>query len=133
MFKLAWRKIAMKFLNLPNLPILNENTPLYRNYKRSILRKHLRQHTTNSQKKYLKQPFTSQITIINGLSSPSASKWPHRYHKAMVQIFIPMAKNMLIYIDDLLVFSQDEVSYINHLRQFYDLLLQHEVMLSKRK
>lgn len=35
----------------------------------------------------------------------------------------PMAKHMLIYIDNLLVFSEDEASHINHLQQFHDLLL----------
>lgn len=55
------------------------------------------------------------------------------FQKAMVQIFAPMANNMLIYIDNLLVFSEDEISHMNNLRQFHNLLLQYRIMLSKKK
>lgn len=51
---------------------------------------------------------------------------PSMFQKAMVQIFASMTKNMLIYIDDFPVFSEDETSYMNYLRQFHNLLLQHD-------
>lgn len=40
---------------------------------------------------------------------------PSMFQKTMAQIFAHMAKNMLIYIDDLLVFSKDEASHMDHL------------------
>lgn len=44
-----------------------------------------------------------------------------------------MANDMLIYIYDLFVFSKGEASHIDHLRQFYDLLLQHKILLLRKK
>lgn len=58
---------------------------------------------------------------------------PSLFQKAMIKIFRPLIKNALVYIDDILLFSQDESSHLRLLDQFYDLCQEYGIMLSEKK
>ncbi|XP_028798734.1 uncharacterized protein LOC114754141 [Neltuma alba] len=58
---------------------------------------------------------------------------PSLFQKAMTRIFEPMLDNLLIYIDDLLLFSKDEDSHKLLLTQFGEIIEKYGIMLSAKK
>ncbi|KAL4303399.1 hypothetical protein GQ457_10G020850 [Hibiscus cannabinus] len=58
---------------------------------------------------------------------------PSLFQKAMIRIFQPIMDQTLIYIDDILLFSQDEEAHLKLLQRFSQLLVQYGIMLSERK
>ncbi|KAL4319493.1 hypothetical protein GQ457_18G015440 [Hibiscus cannabinus] len=58
---------------------------------------------------------------------------PSLFQKAMIRIFQPIMDQALIYIDDILLFSQDEEAHLKLLQRFSQLLVQYGIMLSERK
>lgn len=55
------------------------------------------------------------------------------FQKTVTRIFSLMVPHMLIYIDDLLIFSENPDDHLKHLHQFHQLLQQYGIMLSQRK
>ena len=51
----------------------------------------------------------------------------------MIKIFEPMLQFTLIYIDDMLLFSQDEESHATLLKQLADIVRHHGIMFAKSK
>ncbi|GJZ43208.1 putative reverse transcriptase domain, viral movement protein [Tanacetum coccineum] len=51
----------------------------------------------------------------------------------MITIFEPILTNTLVYIDDILLFSPDELSHAELLLKFYSLLTKNGIMLSEKK
>ena len=51
----------------------------------------------------------------------------------MIKIFEPMLQFTLIYIDDVLLFSQDEESHVTLLKQLADIVRHHGIMLAESK
>ena len=51
----------------------------------------------------------------------------------MTRIFSPILSSILIYIDDLLLFSPDIESHVKLLTSFHDLVTQYGIMLSANK
>ena len=58
---------------------------------------------------------------------------PLLFQKAMIKVFEPMLQFTLIYIDDVLLFSQDEESHATLLKQLADIVRHHGIMLAKSK
>lgn len=58
---------------------------------------------------------------------------PSCFQKAIIQIFQPLLTNTLVYIDDILLFSQDEVFHAQLLNHFLQIVTQNGVMLSEKK
>jgi hypothetical protein len=55
------------------------------------------------------------------------------FQKAIIKVFEPMLQFTLIYIDDVLLFSQDEESHATLLKQLADIVRHHGIMLAKSK
>lgn len=55
------------------------------------------------------------------------------FQKAMTRIFEPLFPNVLIYIDDIILFSKDVSSHLQLLRQFFPIVNQHGIMLSEKR
>ncbi|KAG8485185.1 hypothetical protein CXB51_021833 [Gossypium anomalum] len=53
--------------------------------------------------------------------------------KVMIKVFHPLMKNALVYIDDILLYSQDEESHVELLENFRSLIHKYGIMLSERK
>ena len=51
----------------------------------------------------------------------------------MVTLFQPLLTNLLIYVDDILLFSKDADSHEKLLTEFYNLVKSQEIMLSEKK
>jgi len=51
----------------------------------------------------------------------------------MTKIFEPILDRAIIYIDDILLFSQDMDSHQRLLKQFFQIANQHGIMLSEKK
>ncbi|KAL0291953.1 UNVERIFIED_CONTAM: polyprotein [Sesamum calycinum] len=58
---------------------------------------------------------------------------PSLFQKAMIKIFEPILHTTLIYIDDILLYTQDQPTHAKLLQQFYDIVQAHGVMLSDKK
>ncbi|KAL0307709.1 UNVERIFIED_CONTAM: polyprotein [Sesamum calycinum] len=58
---------------------------------------------------------------------------PSLFQKAMIKIFEPILHATLIYIDDILLYTQDQPTHAKLLQQFYDIVQAHGVMLSDKK
>ncbi|KAG8493198.1 hypothetical protein CXB51_010612 [Gossypium anomalum] len=58
---------------------------------------------------------------------------PSLFQKAITRIFHPIMENALVYIDDILLYSQDEESHVQLLQQFHSLILKYGIMLSEKK
>ncbi|KAG8502654.1 hypothetical protein CXB51_001139 [Gossypium anomalum] len=58
---------------------------------------------------------------------------PSLFQKAMTRIFHPIMEKALVYIDDILLYSQDEESHVRLLQQFHSLILKYGIMLSEKK
>ncbi|KAK9032918.1 hypothetical protein V6N11_017960 [Hibiscus sabdariffa] len=58
---------------------------------------------------------------------------PSLFQKAMIKIFQPIMDHVLIYIDDILLYSPDEEAHLKLLKHFSQLIAQYGVMLSERK
>ncbi|KAK9008527.1 hypothetical protein V6N11_075416 [Hibiscus sabdariffa] len=58
---------------------------------------------------------------------------PSLFQKAMVKIFQPLMDQILIYIDDILLYSLDKKAHLKLLKHFSELIAQYGVMLSERK
>ena len=58
---------------------------------------------------------------------------PTLFQKAMTKIFQPILHTALVYIDDILLFSEDESHHFILLEQFYQIVHNHGIMLSKKK
>ncbi|KAM7510453.1 hypothetical protein LguiB_009328 [Lonicera macranthoides] len=58
---------------------------------------------------------------------------PSVFQKTMMTIFEPIAANALIYIDDILLFSQTHEEHLKLLHHFHHIVLTHGIMLSERK
>ena len=58
---------------------------------------------------------------------------PSLFQKAVTRIFHPILYSALIYIDDILLFSPDESSHSQLLKQFLSLVDQYGIMLSDNK
>lgn len=58
---------------------------------------------------------------------------PSLFQKAMTRIFEPILNSILIYIDDVLLFSKDEKTHKQLLGRFLQIAQQHGIMLSERK
>ena len=55
------------------------------------------------------------------------------FQKSMVQIFQPILHSVLIYIDDILLFSGTQDDHCHLLNQFFDIIQSHGIMLSAKK
>ena len=58
---------------------------------------------------------------------------PSEFQKAMTKIFEPLLSSALIYIDDILLFSENIEDHLSLLQQFHKLVLDYGVMLSEKK
>lgn len=58
---------------------------------------------------------------------------PSLFQKAMTKICAPLYPNILIYIDDILLYSIDLESHIQLLHAFYSIAQTHGIILSKKK
>nr|XP_012568598.1 uncharacterized protein LOC101496717 [Cicer arietinum] len=58
---------------------------------------------------------------------------PSLFQKAMTRIFEPIIDSILIYIDDVLLFSKDEKAHKQLLGQFVQIAQNHGIMLSEKK
>lgn len=71
-------------------------------------------------------------TISNGQSCYLASK---QNHKAMTKIFDPLLHivlDLLIYIDDILIFSPNEEEHAHSLYQFNEIIKKYGIMFSEK-
>lgn len=55
------------------------------------------------------------------------------FQKMMTQIFAPLQKNVLIYINNILLFSETEKQHIEIFITFHKIVEEHYIMLSKKK
>jgi hypothetical protein len=55
------------------------------------------------------------------------------FQKAIIKVFKPMLQSTLIYIDDVLLFSQYKESHATLLKQFADIVLYYGIILSESK
>jgi hypothetical protein len=55
------------------------------------------------------------------------------FQKAIIKVFEPMLQFTLIYIDDVLLFSQDEESHVTLLKQLADIVRHHGIMFAESK
>jgi len=55
------------------------------------------------------------------------------FQKAIIKVFEPMLQFTLIYIDDVLLFSQDEESHATLLKQLADIVRHHGIMFAESK
>jgi trans-aconitate methyltransferase len=58
---------------------------------------------------------------------------PLLFQKAMIKVFESMLQFTLIYIDDVLLFLQDEESHVTLLKQLVDIVRHHGIMLTESK
>ncbi|KAH9698127.1 hypothetical protein KPL71_023895 [Citrus sinensis] len=58
---------------------------------------------------------------------------PSLFQKAMKKIFSPILHHVLVYIDDILLFSSDHESHQKLLLDFFHIVQAHGIMLSKKK
>ena len=58
---------------------------------------------------------------------------PSLFQKAMIKVFEPMLPSALVYIDDVLRFSKEKESHATLLKQFAELVHQHDIILSESK
>ena len=58
---------------------------------------------------------------------------PSLFQKAMVKIFSPILHHVLVYIDDILLFSTNHQTHQKLLSDFLDIVQEHGIMLSKKK
>ena len=58
---------------------------------------------------------------------------PSLFQKAMIKIFQPILRTALIYIDEILLLSEDESQHFILLAQFYQIVHNHGIMLSEKK
>jgi len=58
---------------------------------------------------------------------------PSLFQKTMTKIFEPILDRAIIYIDDILLFSQDMDSHQRLLKQFFQITDRHGIMLSEKK
>nr|GEW82964.1 RNA-directed DNA polymerase homolog [Tanacetum cinerariifolium] len=58
---------------------------------------------------------------------------PSAFQKAMLAIFEPILANILVYIDDILLFSPNEQYHAELLSKFYSLVTKYGIMLSEKK
>ncbi|KAL0355776.1 UNVERIFIED_CONTAM: polyprotein [Sesamum radiatum] len=58
---------------------------------------------------------------------------PSLFQKAMIKIFEPILHTTLVYIDDILLYTQDQPAHEKLLQQFYDIVQAHGIMLSDKK
>ncbi|KAH9680173.1 hypothetical protein KPL71_026451 [Citrus sinensis] len=58
---------------------------------------------------------------------------PSLFQKAMTKIFSPILHHVLVYIDDILLFSSDHDSHQNLLLDFFHIVQDHGIMLSEKK
>ncbi|KAK4383784.1 polyprotein [Sesamum angolense] len=58
---------------------------------------------------------------------------PSLFQKAMIKIFEPILHTTLIYIDEILLYTQDQPTHEKLLQQFYDIVQAYGVMLSDKK
>jgi hypothetical protein len=52
---------------------------------------------------------------------------PSTFQRLMNSIFAPLSKFVLVYLDDVLIFSRDPEEHLSHLRQVLNLLRQHKL------
>ena len=62
---------------------------------------------------------------------PGLKNAPSQFQK--VTLFQPLLANVLIYVDDILLFSKDEESHAKLLTEFYNLVKSQGIMLSEKK
>lgn len=55
------------------------------------------------------------------------------FQKAMTRIFSPLEKHALIYVDNILLFSNIDAKHMKFLQQFHQIIQQHDIMLSEKK
>lgn len=58
---------------------------------------------------------------------------PSLFQKAMKKIFQPILHSVLIYIDDILLYSPDEESHLALLKQYHEIVQSYSIMLSESK
>ncbi|XP_042509130.1 uncharacterized protein LOC122084761 [Macadamia integrifolia] len=58
---------------------------------------------------------------------------PFIFQRAMIKIFAPIQDHALIYIDDILLFSNTEAAHLQLLQHFHQLVQQYGLMLSPKK
>ncbi|KAH9763352.1 hypothetical protein KPL70_001139 [Citrus sinensis] len=58
---------------------------------------------------------------------------PSLFQKAMVKIFSPILHHVLIYIDDILLFSHDHQTHQQLISDFLEIMQTHGIMLSEKK
>ena len=58
---------------------------------------------------------------------------PSEFQKAMTRIFEPLLGSALIYIDDILLFSEDVDNHLTLLQQFHKIVINYGIMLSEKK
>lgn len=58
---------------------------------------------------------------------------PSLFQNSMTKIFQLILHTTLVYIDDILLYSEDEQSHLKLLKQFHDIVQQYGIMLSKSK
>jgi len=58
---------------------------------------------------------------------------PSVFQRTMVRIFEPILDHALVYIDDILLFSEDKESHVELLEKFHSIVLQYGIMLSEKK
>ena len=58
---------------------------------------------------------------------------PSLFQKAMIKLFQPILHTSLVYIDDILLFSDTMEEHLTLLQQFHDLVEKNGIMLSQKK
>lgn len=58
---------------------------------------------------------------------------PSLFQKAITRIFEPLFPSVLIYIDNILLFSKDILTHLQMLQRFFEIVDQHGIMLSEKK
>ncbi|KAK6940364.1 Reverse transcriptase domain [Dillenia turbinata] len=58
---------------------------------------------------------------------------PSKFQKAMLKIYGSMVPNILIYIDDILLFSDTVEKHLELLQRFHQITIDHRIMLSEKK
>lgn len=58
---------------------------------------------------------------------------PRIFQRKMDGLFNHLSKFCIVYIDDILVFSQNEKDHFKHLRQVFQILIDNSLVISKKK
>ncbi|KAL3505234.1 hypothetical protein ACH5RR_035075 [Cinchona calisaya] len=58
---------------------------------------------------------------------------PSIFQRKMDKIFLEYSQFVLVYIDDILVFSKNEQEHVGHLNTVFRIFYQHGIIISKKK